>query len=137
MVLVLHAIQVFQVSPHLERGFSNLRHLDMLELVKTEDCFAHFVIKQGITSHTLIFRQDTHAVRRNRLCPFHFEQQVKDAKREQVTFGPLKGGRNIRESEQETDNVIPVSDDFYQPVVSSQEYVIHGVLDVTLGEWVI
>jgi hypothetical protein len=62
MVFIFHPIEVLQIRPHLARGFGDLSHFYMLELVEAKNGLGHLVIEQRIPAFALELWQDTHAV---------------------------------------------------------------------------
>ena len=49
----------------------------------------------------------------------------------------MKGGRSIRESEQETNDIIPMHDQLDQTRVSHNEDILHRIIYVALGKGVV
>ena len=89
MVLVLDAVQIFQVSTHLLGGLGYLGHLNEFEIKIIQNRLPQFVVEQGIPTRTLELGQNTHAVRWDGLGALHFNQYVHEPEGEQVAFGAL------------------------------------------------
>src|SRR5215216_1764270 len=90
VILVLHAIQILEIGPHLTGGLGHLSHLHVFELVEAKNSLPHFIIEQGIATLPLKFRQDAHAVPGNSFGALHFEQDVSQTKGQEVSLGTLQ-----------------------------------------------
>ncbi len=137
MVLVFHPVQVFKVGAHLPGGLGHLGHFDEFELLEIQHGFAHFIIQQRVPARALELGQDAHAVAGDGLGAFHFDQDIQQSERQQASLGSLDGRRNVREGEQETDDVLAVHDQLDQAVVRHVKNVRHCIVNITVGERII